>query len=346
MTVDDVISKIPRGTLPLLPSPEFIPDRRRGRIMLAVETFSRHMTDEGWQLQLGLEEAGYCLYGKGFPHDETSVPDILALTSPGTVIVQDKREWDPTRDGCFDKTVAFRGCGCLRDEPHVFRVTVSKDAHQGPAYHRAAHDEIGTHAWIVYYNPRVVCHMASWIRPEHCIRTYHSLNSEDVPVFASERRGCLLSGAISEHFYPLRTRLARNHQRLPETVYLQHPGYNANGHKTPGFLKTLSKYKVAICTASIFGYTLRKLIEATACGCRVITDLPYDEVMPEIDGNFIRVEPSSPVSYIADVVSEAINSYDPDLQRRFAKRAIAFYDYRSLYGQLAYDIASMRRSYE
>jgi hypothetical protein len=156
--------------------------------MLAVETFSRHMTDEGWQLQLGLEEAGYCLYGKGFPHDETSVPDILALTSPGTVIVQDKREWDPTRDGCFDKTVAFRGCGCLRDEPHVFRVTVSKDATRACLSPRRSRRD--RHARMDrLYNPSVVCHMASWIRPEHCIRTYHSLNSEDVPVFASERRG-------------------------------------------------------------------------------------------------------------------------------------------------------------
>ena len=69
-----------------------------------------------------------------------------------------------------------------------------------------------------------------------------------------------------------------------------HPGYHANGSFTPALhSRNSTKFKVAICTSSTMGFALRKIIEATACGCRVITDLPAGEVMPEIDGNLTRV---------------------------------------------------------
>ena len=82
------------------------------RVMLAVETFKRHMTDEGWQLQAGLAHAGFQLYGRFLPpNEDTDVMRIERTARPGTVVIQDQREWDPSQGGCFDKRVEFHGCG-------------------------------------------------------------------------------------------------------------------------------------------------------------------------------------------------------------------------------------------
>ena len=43
--------------------------------------------------------------------------------------------------------------------------------------------------------------------------------------------------------------------------YLSHPGYGRSKCFTPEFLKILSIYKVAICTVSIYGYAVRKIVE-------------------------------------------------------------------------------------
>lgn len=344
-TIASRIASLPMTEVdcPPLPVPSFTPGGQTGRIMLAWHNFSKHMTNEGWQLQEGLREAGYELCGRHYPWELTSVPMIATVHDPGTVVVQDKREWDSNKEGCFEKDAGFEDIGYLRSCPQVFRVAITKDAHQDWRYHKAHHEEIGAHAWITYYHTDMVCHLAPWIRREHVVRTYHSLNSAEVPEFRTDRSGCLLSGALSEFFYPLRTRLAR--QGLPDTTVLPHPGYNANGWQTPGFLRMLSRYKVVICTSSIFGYALRKPIEATACGCVVITDLPEDEVMPGIDGNFIRVSPDITTPEMASLVIRAIHGYDPERQADYAERSIRYYDYRRLYGDLSMSIENLRSNY-
>jgi hypothetical protein len=297
------------------------------------------MTDEGWQLQIGLEAAGYEMWGRFLPNDECSVPRILQRTDPGIVIVQDKREWDATHSSSVDKRVTFEQSEVLASQPQTFRLTVLKDAHQRPEYHAHASQEIGCHAWIVYYHPDMVCHLAPWVRKQHLVRTYHSVDTEKVPPFtANGRSGCLLSGAIRSKVYPLRRRLSRALTQLPEVTLLRHPGYHARGHNTPDYLRKLSTFKVAICTSSIYGYVLRKIIEATACGCAVVTDLPMDDPLPEIDDNLIRVRPDVSVSQMGDIVKQAIAAYDGEQQEEFARRALAYYDYKRLYRQLANDI--------
>ena len=107
----------------------------------------------------------------------------------------------------------------------------------------------------------------------------------------------------------------------------------------------LSHYKAAICTSSIYGYALRKIIEATACGCVVISDLPEDECLPRIDGNIIRIEPDTSTHAVADILDRIYDTYDPHLQAYYAEAACEWYDYRLVGARLANDIEAMRSTY-
>ena len=290
-TLHDVVARLPRPAGRPLAAPAYAP---RGeplvRVALAVASMKDHMTDEGWQIMDGLARSGYTLCGRGLPCGETDVGRVLERLNPGVVLVQDKREWDVARGNFRDPAARFRQAWALADRPEVFKLTVLKDAHQRPGYHADSAAEIGCHAWVTYYATPVVTHLAPYVRPQHAVRTYHTLDASAVPAYdPSGRSGCLLSGAVSDA-YPLRSRLVHGAHRLPETTVLPHPGYHRRGCATPGFLKLLSRFKVSICTASVFGYALRKLMESTACGCVVITDLPSDEVLPEIDSNLVRVQ--------------------------------------------------------
>jgi hypothetical protein len=177
------------------------------------------------------------------------------------------------------------------------------------------------------------------------VRTYHTLDADIVPVYSAVgRQGCLLSGAVSG-VYPLRWRLFREAGRLPRVTVLGHPGYHRRGCATPDFLRQLSRHKVAVCTASIYGYALRKIAEATACGCVVITDLPTDEVMPQIDGNLVRVHPETTTAEIAALLDYHYAHYTPERQQHYARLAMDYYDYRVEGKRLAAAIEEMRRAY-
>jgi hypothetical protein len=198
----------------------------------------------------------------------------------------------------------------------------------------------------VYYHPDLVKHVASYVRPQHLIRTYHSIDPDLIPIFSPEGRDrCLLSGMISPSVYPLRTRIHQQRSTIPSLVWEKHPGYHRNGTNTPKYLKTLSRFKVAICTSSIYGYSVRKIIEATACGCRVITDLPVEDVLPEIDGNLARVRSNISVPEMRDLIDNLISTYDETTQYGYVFCAKSFYDYRILGKKLADDIERMRISY-
>ena len=322
------------------------PSGEASRVALAVESMSRHMTDEGWQLMLGLSHASYMLAGRRCDYDETDVRRILDALRPGTVVVQDKREWD-VKDGEFrDDEARFTDVGALCERQDVFKLTVLKDSHQRPAYHRESAEEMGVHGWVIYYHPDVVLRNAPYVRREHLVRTYHSLDPALVPEYGSvpRRSEALLSGAVSG-VYPLRTRLINNIERLHIAKYVKHPGYHRAGCATPGYLKTLAEYRVAICTSSIYGYALRKIVEATACGCRVITDLPVDEVLPEIDGNLTRVAVDISVREMRRLLKDLCETYRPETQRAYAERAKTWYDYRATGQRLAQDIETLRTSY-
>jgi len=338
----------PQHVTPLR-KPYYVPaDTNQRKIFLAVEPFKRHMTDEGWQLQLGMEHAGFELWGPRFPgRDKDDVRAILRETSPQVCIVQDKREWDPKCHGCFDKSVGFQHAKVLQQTKHVFRLTVFKDAHQDPRYHCAAHTEFDVHAWLIYYHPTIVCRLAPWLRPEHLIRVYHTIDPAKIPEYFPHRPfDGILSGSCSDA-YPLRQRLARAVRagNLPCVFLHPHPGYHADGSHTDSYLRMLTQYKVSICTASKYGYSLRKLIESTACGCRVITNLPVDDVMPGIDENLVRVADDATPEEIGKLVAQLAADYDPERQRHFASLARDHYDYRTRFLATAQAIDDLRRNW-
>lgn len=342
----DVLKRIhPREKAPLLPTPAYTGSSPKG-IGLAVESMKYHTTDEGWQIFAGLEQSGYILCGHQLTLNSTNVEHIIQTALPGVVVLQDKREWDLHKRDFREPLARFDGVNVLARHHEIFKVTILKDAHQRPNYHRTSAAEIDCHAWIIYYHPTIVKHIAPFVRPHHFIRTYHSIDANLVPAFSTEGRGdrALLSGAVSGA-YPLRRELFTLASKLPIIYTQAHPGYHRNGCQTPKFLKTLSRFKVAICTSSIYGYALRKIPEATACGCVVLTDLPEDEVMPHIDGNLVRVAgTASPQEVYAKAV-EAIKTYNPERQAHYADLAKQHYDYRVLGAKLADDIERLRSNY-
>jgi hypothetical protein len=313
---------------------------------LAVESMKRHTpTDEGWQLFSSLEANGYTLAGNNLAINERDVGKILDITNPGVVVLQDRREWDVKQGEFREIADRFENVTALKGRDDIFKLTILKDAHQNPDYQREAAENINCHAWIIYYDPATVHRFAPFTRPEHLIRTYHTIDADAVPAYsAADRKGCILSGAVSQ-VYPLRMRLARQAmgKLLPDTTYLKHPGYSVNGCHTPDFLRVLSRFKVSICTASDFQYTLRKFPESTAAGCIVVTNLV--EKMPEIDGNFVRIRSDIPLAELQELLLELYETYNPDKQEFYAKKAIDYYDYRQMGRRLTADIEAMRQDY-
>lgn len=313
---------------------------------MAVESMKRHMTDEGWQIAAGLQSAGYVLTGFNFPTPHRSTGIIIDRLNPGILVVQDKREWDVKPGDFREPQAAFKDVHLLNEHPEIFKLTILKDSHQRNQYHRESAQEIGCHAWIVYYNERIVEKLAPFVRPQHLIRTYHTLDKDKVPPYSpSGRRPCILSGAVSGH-YPLRKRLVRELRDSPVVDYHLHPGYGRSGCRTPEYLELLSKYKVALCTSSRYGYALRRTFEATACGCVVLTDLPEDEELPEIEDNLVRIHPNTPTADILEIIARESNKYNPERQAELAEKAKRRYDYRFECELLAEKIGAMRRSYE
>ncbi len=346
-TVADVCRNLMRPGNAELPAPVFNTpmEKREARkgVMFAVASMKDHMTDEGWQIALALKHAGYQLAGHGLDYG-TDVHAVVKGLNPDIVVMQDKREWDFAPGNFRDPLAAFNNYTSLNGAGS-FNLTILKDSHQGPAYHRHSAEEMGVHAWITYYHPKIVKHLAPYVREKHLIRTYHSIDKFQVPTLDLNRPNrCLLSGAISRA-YPLRIRIRDWAPRLPGCEVLTHPGYHRNGTASNNYLNILGRYKVAICTASMYGYSLRKLIEATAAGCMVITDLPVDDVMPGIDGNLYRVPPDIGIGGMASLIERLYREWSPERQVAYCKEAMRFYDYRTQGLKLATDINLMMESY-
>lgn len=331
-----------------LPAPSYRATGDTNKLTLAVASMREHTTDEGWQLMLGLREGGYGLAGRGLHvhYDEVDVTRLLNYTGAGTVVVQDKREWTGRTAGPgFDHREQFINVEALRSSG-AFVGVVLKDAHSDQVMHRDCAEQVGAHFWVTYYHPNIVCAQAPYVRREHLVRTYHSLDPAMVPAFADRDSIAVLTGAVSKA-YPLRTRLASDcvAGRTKHLKYFPHPGYGRKGCATSRYMELLSKFRVAVCTSSRFGYAVRKIVEATACGCRVVTDLPIDEVLPFIDANLVRVEPGCSTAYIEELCVDLADTWNAEWQRHNADMAKMVYDYRTLGRKLSDDIEKLRRSY-
>lgn len=331
-----------------LPVPPYVPSNRTMKLLLGMESFRRHMTSETWQLQLGLQAAGYTLCGRGLTVDTTDCRELAAL-KPAVAVIMDKREWDPQKPGCFDKQAEFKHVDALTQDPEVFRLTVLKDAHQDPDYHREASRQLNVHAWIVYYNAETVFRLCPWLRLSHLLRTLHSVASEEIPLFEDARNPAIVSGALGRGVYDFRQRIhgASRRGELGEvdSTCGSHPGYHARGCHTPVYLQILNRYKVSICTASVYGYALRKLMESLACGCRVITDLAGDDGILPCPG--VRTVPRTiSMADLRRVIAAEIERWNPVEQRCLAHQAQLAFDYRTLCADLSRQINCLRSTWE
>lgn len=353
-TIADVVENLPQPREDMKPLVAPTYELRKGnvrRAALAVPTMANHMSDEGWQLMLGLKGSNYVLCSgkeaEGIDFVSGDVRLMLSRVSPSVVVVQDKREWFSSRLATAVET--FYNVYDLRKRKDVFKVTVIKDSHHNPRFHRESAEEIGCHAWICYYHPEIVCRLAPYVRKEHLIRVYHTVNPRLVPEYKEdERRGCLISGAQQRSVYPMRWILRGHYGKLPDAHLLSHPGYHCRGSNTPDFLQVLSRFKVAVCTSSIYGYSLRKLVEATACGCRVITDLPADDPLPYIDENLERIDLEPQGTFLQrmkDLLERLYETYDPNRQARLAKVAKEYYSYHNAGMRLFEAVERARHNY-
>jgi len=306
------------------------------KVVLANIDYRRHLTDEGDQLQRGLEFAGWRLVGKGYDNLQ-DVRRILDRYKPEAVFVSDKRDFDPKSPGAFRKDVGFLHLGALAKAKDVFKVAVVKDAGSVPGYHHEFVEEIGADAIAVYYDENRVRGLNPWIGGRKLLRTYHSV---DVGVCLSTqhwtleeerrpRRRGVVSGALDRMVYPLRCRVVDAQGQL-KIDHLHHPGYHNKGSGTPEFLKALSMYRVHVATASIYGFALRKIVESVAQGATPVTNLPAEDVLPEIDQALVRIPSDIAIEDLSRVIDEAELNWIYADRWEYAEAARNFYDFRAI----------------
>lgn len=311
------------------------------RLVLANSDYVNHMTDEGNQLQLALAEAGWKLVGEGYGEGERDVQKLLDIYQPTAVFVQDKRDWDPASGICFNRRVQFKNIGALKYYPGHVSVVVKDAGPHGSDYHRQFCEEVGANAVVTYYHSTSVTKHCPWLQSYRLVRTYHTVNPGDVPPFVpgNLRRSALGSGAVMPDVYPLRFKVCVDNNPADFGLeWLKHPGYNNQGAQTPSYLQWISQYKVHLATASSYGFALRKIIESVACGCTPITDLPEYDVLPEIDRAIIRVKPNISAQDLKHVIAQAVEDWDETGRRRWAKRALSYYDFRQYGHRLSQNI--------
>lgn len=301
------------------------------------------MTDEGWQLQQGLIENGFEPWGKGFENDSTDVAEIVAATKPDIAVVIDKREWDASMRGAFDKAAEFRNINALADRHEICKITVCKDAASVLRYQEDWANELRADGFICYYGYSQIGQYSRWISPKRYIRTRHSVDAARVPALGDYRGGAMVSGARNKHVYPFRETCFRYSEFLGVKVQ-PHPGYHNCGTCTPHFLDALATWKVHLCCASRYDFLLRKIIESVACGCTVITDLK--EYVPEIDGALIRVPTDIAPEALKPIIKKAIREWSFDSALEWSAKAKSHYDYHVAGARLSDRIDMFYRAWQ
>jgi len=296
------------------------------KIVLANIDYLQHMTDEGNQLQLGLQNAGWKLVGVGYDGC-TDVSMLIANYQPSAIFVQDKRDLDPNC-GAFRKDLMFKGLGNLKT-CSAKKIAVVKDAGTLVQYHERFCSEVGADAVYIYYHEKSVTALSPWLAKYQLLRGYHTIDTDfvsKIPI-TTERYYAVGSGAMNATVYPLRVMAQRNRNTLG-LKWLAHPGYHNNATHTRNYLTTIAQYKVHLATASAYGFALRKIIESVAVGTTVVTNLPEYDRLPEIDEALVRVPDNIMLSTLRDVIATAAENWDLGRALHYANKARAFYDYR------------------
>ena len=294
-------------------------------LVLANIDYEAHTTDEGLQLQRGLEAAGWTLAGKGYGDGCRHVPDLLARYKPDRVFVQDVRDWYSRSNISFRKDLDFTGLEALRDVPTF---TVLKDAWGWHAEQAWLAETCGVRGIANYYAADVVRREAPWCNRYPLHRIYHTIDSEwcDSLWHTHRQRACV-TGARSP-VYPMRM-LAIRHAAELGLATRPHPGYGNHGADTPAYLAYLANYRVHVACGSKWRVAFRKIVESVAMGCTPITTLDPADVLPEIDGALVRVAPDATVADLRNAITAAAEAWDADERRHWAERAWAYYDWQT-----------------
>lgn len=278
--------------------------------------YERHMTDEGEQLQRGLQRAGWTF---GDP-EEASAPGV------GRVLVGDPRDWMIDRNLRPDEALARLGHVARFDGPvHV----VCKDAWNRTEYQERVARAVGATALVHYYDAAGIRERCPWTARYPMVRTWHSVDAGECAGHVS-RRGrakAILTGHLGRDFYPEREALAREAKALGLDV-MPHPGYRNTERHTPRYLAAIAGYKVHVCTTSRVRVALRKIVESVAVGCIPVTDLPAEEAVPGIDGALVRVPGGASIAEWGEAIRRAADSWDPDVALKHAAEAWAQHDWR------------------
>lgn len=311
------------------------------KLVLANIDLKRHMTDEGEQLQSGLEHAGWTLAGHGYGDGCKDVHDLVIRHRPDIVLVTQREDWDRNLAGCFDPAVSFENVAYLA-QCECYKAAVIKDSPSG--IQRTGCREIRADAIVHYYHERAVKALSPWMERYRMIRTYHSVDAEYCGSLdlAQERKRGVVSGASSD-VYPIR-RMAMANVRGLRIKHHKHPGYGNRGSATRDYLAMLAGYKVHVATASQFGFALRKIIESVAAGCTPVTDLPEWDVLPEIDGALVRIPQGASMDDLKAAIDHAEQSWNLDRALEYAKKTWAYYDYRAAGARLSASLASASSS--
>jgi len=323
-------------------------ENRKQGVIFAIESFRRHMDSGRWLFQQGMEEQGYLSAGGSMPPPGIACDDVAALVdawNAPVAIMWPRYEWDPAlwKGAPLPRDACFRNIGELAARDDVLRVAVLHDAGSERESQRAWHEEFRPHVYLCWYHERSVMALAPHVPRERIVRTYHVIQGRDVPQVCPRRGVGVVSGARNHEIYPFRTAAieAAESGPLGFTVhYLKHPGYHQKGAQSAGYIHFLSRYRVAICSASVYGFALKKHIEATAAGCRVITDLPNYDCLPGIDGNFLRVSPNITMRELHDIVEALAADWDLERQQAYARAAVQRYDYLFECARLAKELAA------
>jgi len=316
--------------------------------LFVLESFRRHMDNGRWLFQLGMQEQGYLAVGGGVPnpgYDSIDVAEVMERFKPPVVMFWPRYEWDPEEWGGTEVLPehCFRNWECLLEMPDVLRVMVFHDAGSARPEQKRWHEAFRPHVYLTWYDKEAVAALAPHVPIEKMLRTHHLVDATSAPVIRERALVGAVSGAYVPDIYPLRTRAAQAAVAglLGNDVdYLGHPGYHQAGTASTEYVRRLSRYRVALCTASSYKFALRKIFEATLAGCVVVTDLPDKEHVPRIDANLVRVSPDIPVDELRDLVHSLSDDWDLETQRRHARRCAEYYDWRAVTERLATELSS------
>lgn len=307
------------------------------KLLLGNIAYTCHTTDEGHQLQMGLNGAGWELAGYAFSPDNcVDVRKLVERHNPQIVFMQDARDWRLDSQGCYDVRCAFKNWQYLRERPDIIKVTPAKDAGSVVEYQRKFAEEIGLNIAVTYYHDQSILPLSPWLNSVKRVRTYHTIDSQlaaSIDLNGPRQRG-IVTGAVSD-VYPLRQLAFRNSSEL-RLHRVPHPGYAAAGCHTPRYLKMLAGFKVHVATASRYNFFLRKITESVAMGCTPVTDLV--ETIPEIDEALVRVPPNASLAVIADAINRAESEWNLERVTALAAKDRQWYDYREMGKRLDADI--------